>query len=376
MCLSPSHTQQQRPREEPGGGRRPSLHFISVNIPPPPLPTIKYKPGAQSSSSVAFSLGDAQPNRPWSPSARGAQRGPEGRQGGSTAWGHVPRAGTAPVGGLRPPLSYRYCEGRGGPGQGSHGEQLTVHEHGRSTPCAPGGCSSSQPQQPGALRQLSPCQVAYAKTNLVIAFFGGRSHCSGLHGHREAALPAAQGRRSSPFFQRVPGEPNEHQEQPCTGGGKGRRVWDLPQPRLVPGGSHSPAVGSQCPAAAGGGAVCRAKQGAARLRSSPPGQQRARQRPALLGVRTRGSQSSARLTPCWQTPALPGQHQGRSPQPQRKEEDRFWAAGQAGRAGRLGRASPSVPRAQVLFPCSCSKSTMASWERDPTPSRLLCTQRW
>lgn len=246
-------------------------------------------------------------------------------------------------------------------------------------PAPPGAAAPPPPpQQPGALRQPSPCQVAYAKTNLVIAFFGGgQSHCSGLQGHREAALPAAQGRRSSPFCCRVPGEPNEHQEQPCiVGGGKGRRVWDLPQPRLVPHSSHSPAVGSQRPPAAGGGAVHRTKQGAAQLRSSPPGRRRARQRPAPLGVRTRGSQSSARLTPCWQTPALPGQHRGRSPQPQWKEEDRFWAAGQAGWAGRLGRASPSAPQAQVLFPCSCSKSTMASWERDPTPSRLLCTQRW
>lgn len=40
-----------------------SLHFISVNAPhPPSFPPIKYKPGAESGSSVAFSLGDAQPN--------------------------------------------------------------------------------------------------------------------------------------------------------------------------------------------------------------------------------------------------------------------------------------------------------------------------
>lgn len=44
--------------------------------------------------------------------------------------------------------------------------------------------------------------------------------------------------------------------------------------------------------------------------------------------------------------------------------------------GEPGRAGTSVPQVQVLFPCSCSKSTMANWERDPTPSRLLCTQRW
>lgn len=305
--------------------------------------------------------------------------GPGGGRGAARPAGTSLRAGTAPVGGLRPPLSYGYCEGRGGPGQGSHGEQLTVHEHGRSTPCAPGGRSSPpRPSSQGRSGSRLPVKWHTLKpTSLLLFFGGGQSHCSGLQGHREAALPAAQGQRSSPFCCRVPGEPNEHQEQPCiVGGGKGRRVWDLPQPRLVPHSSHSPVVGSQCPPAAGGGAVHRTKQGAARLRSSPPGRRRARQRPAPLGVRTRGSQSSARLTPCWQTPALPGQHRGQSPQPQWKEEDRFWAAGQAGRAGRLGRASPSVPRAQVLFPCSCSKSTMASWERDPTPSRLLCTQRW
>lgn len=172
--------------------------------------------------------------------------GPGGGRGAARPAGTSPRAGTAPVGGLRPPLSYGYCEGRGGPGQGSHGEQLTVHEHGRSTPCAPGGRSSPPPpQQPGALRQPSPCQVAYAKTNLVIAFFwGGQSHCSGLQGHREAALPAAQGRRSSPFCCRVPGEPNEHQEQPCIVGGERGDVCGIcPSPGWSPTAATAPRWG-------------------------------------------------------------------------------------------------------------------------------------
>lgn len=38
---------------------------------PPPFPTIKYKPGAESGSSVAFSLGDAQPNPLPCPSVSG-----------------------------------------------------------------------------------------------------------------------------------------------------------------------------------------------------------------------------------------------------------------------------------------------------------------
>lgn len=56
-----------------------------------------------------------------------------------SAWpiGHIPEAGTALVGGLRPPASYRYCEGQGGLGQGSHGEQLTVWKHSRSPPALP-----------------------------------------------------------------------------------------------------------------------------------------------------------------------------------------------------------------------------------------------
>lgn len=239
-----------------------------------------------------------------------------------------------------------------------------------------GAAAPPSPSSQGRSGSCLPAKWHTLKPTSLLLFLGAGPTVQGCTGtgrqpspqHRaDTPVPSSRGCQESQMSTR---------NSPALGGRKGRCVWDLPQPRLVPGGSHSPAVGSQCPAAAGGGAVRRAKQGAARLRSSPPGQQRARQRPALLGVRTRGSQSSARLTPCWQTPALPGQHQGRSPQPQRKEEDRFWAAGQAGRAGRLGRASPSVPRAQVLFPCSCSKSTMASWERDPTPSRLLCTQRW
>lgn len=54
------------------------------------------------------------------------------RRGSAGPIGHIPEAGTAFVRGLQPLVSYRYCEGQGGLGQGSHGEQLTVWKHGRS----------------------------------------------------------------------------------------------------------------------------------------------------------------------------------------------------------------------------------------------------
>lgn len=56
----------------------------------------------------------------------------------------------------------------------------------------------------------------------------------------------------------------------------------------------------------------------------------------------------------------------------------IWAVEEVKWAGRHSTAGPAPPRSrvQVLFPCSCSKRTMASWEREPMPSRLLCTQRW
>lgn len=134
--------------------------------------------------------------------------GPGGGRGAARPAGTSPRAGTAPVGGLRPPLSYGYCEGRGGPGQGSHGEQLTVHEHGRSTPCAPGGRSSPpRPSSQGRSGSRLPVKWHTLKPTSLLLFFGGASPtvqgCMGTGRqpspqHRaDAPVPSAVGCRES-----------------------------------------------------------------------------------------------------------------------------------------------------------------------------------
>lgn len=148
-----------------------SLCFISVNAPPPPpppLPTIKYEPGAESGSSVAFSLGDAQPNPLPCPPSR-APNPPPPRE--------APAAGRAPtVRGLRPPTSYRYCEGRSGLGHGSHGEQLTVREYSRIPSGTPYAQQPGGPGLPTLTRQECSGSLPSGKNSKptsLLLFWGG-----------------------------------------------------------------------------------------------------------------------------------------------------------------------------------------------------------
>lgn len=167
---------------------------------PPPFPPIKYKPGAVSGSSVAFSLGDAQPNPLPCPSVSGTMSlDPEGS----------PTAGRDPTSVRR--LSSEGCDLRRPINTAKAKAAWVMVPMGSSSrymksagsPLAPPtpnglrGPSSSHPNQPGALQLIAKCQNP--KTNILIALLGWdvpHSTVQACGGHRDMILPVQPGQCS------------------------------------------------------------------------------------------------------------------------------------------------------------------------------------
>lgn len=167
---------------------------------PPPSPPIKYKPGAESGSSVAFSLGDAQPNPLLCPSVSGTMSlDPEGS----------PIAGRDPTSGRR--LSSEGCDLRRPINTAKAKAAWVMVPMGSSsryvksagsplappTPTGPRGPSSSHHNQSGALQLIAKWQNP--KTNILIALLGWdvpHSTVQACGRHRDMFLPVQPGQCS------------------------------------------------------------------------------------------------------------------------------------------------------------------------------------
>lgn len=167
---------------------------------PPPFPPIKYKPGAESGSSVAFSLGDAQPNPLLCPSVSGTMSlNPEGS----------PTVGRDPTSVRR--LSSEGCDLRRPSNTAKAEAAWVMVPMGSSSwyvksagsplapriPTSPRTPSSSHHNQPGALQLTAKWQNP--KTNILIALLGWdvpHSTVQACGRHRDVFLPVQPGQCS------------------------------------------------------------------------------------------------------------------------------------------------------------------------------------
>lgn len=206
---------------------------------PPPFPPIKYKPGAESGSSVAFSLGDAQPNPLPCPSVSGTlSLNPEGSPTAGRDPSSVRRLSSEGCD-LRRPINTAKAEaawvmvpmGSSSRYMKSAGSPLAL-----PTPTSPRGPSSSNPNQPGALQLIAKWQNP--KTNILIALLGWdvpHSTVQACGKHRDMSLPVesgqcSKGARGTVLSQDTGGTMRDH-SRPCGSHSPAEgRLWALRSP--------------------------------------------------------------------------------------------------------------------------------------------------